>query len=404
MNTGRSKPADAMRTTYHSIAAILGSVILLIPGNALLNTLTPLRGKLEGFPSVTLGLLGSVYFGAMLLGSLVSPAIVKRIGYVPAYGMFAWIAAAASATMAYHPDPAWWLALRGTVGFCVAGLFAITDGWVQGKADNANRGRLGAVYQFTHFAASSVGQALVAAADPRTATLFLLVAGLLAAAVTPLALARTPPPARPATVKPEVFTLLRTAPVAAVGTLTAGAANGSFWSLAPVFALLGGLSTTQISAFLTATVVGSAVAIWPLGRLSDRMDRRVILTGQMGTAVIFEITLAWVGARLGWGTAFFGFLIGCTSMTIYSIAMSHANDRADPARSVGIASSLLFFYCAGAMAGPPIAVEIMEHFGPTALFLCMATVHGVAMIYTLARIFIRPPAKIQPQPDRALMP
>ncbi len=391
-----------MPTPYHSIAAILGSVALLIPGNSLLNTLTPLRGKLEGFPSVSLGLLGSIYFGAMLLGSLASPAIVKRIGYVRAYGMFSGTAAAASATMAYFPDPAWWMALRAIVGFCVAGLFSITDGWVQGKADNSNRGRLGAVYQCTHFTASAIGQALVATADPRTATLFLLVAALVGSAVLPLALARTPPPARPATVKPEIVTLLRTAPVAAVTVLIAGAANGSYWSLAPVFALVGGLSNAQISAFLTATVVGSALAIWPLGRLSDRMDRRVILSVQMGAAIVFELALASFGTRLGWGTAIFGFLIGCCGMTLYSIAMSHANDRAEPSRSVGIASSLLFFYCVGAVAGPPIAVAVMERFGDAALFLCMATVHLVALAYTLARIRLRPPAKIQPQPDGAL--
>ncbi len=391
-----------MSTPYHAIAAILGSVILLIPGNALLNTLTPLRGKLEEFPAVTLGLLGSIYFGAMLFGSLASPLIVKRIGYVRAYGMFAGIAGAAAATMAYLPEPGWWLALRAVIGFCVAGLFAITDGWVQGKADNTNRGRLGAVYQCTHFTASAIGQALVATADPRTATLFLVVAGLLGCAVLPLALARTPPPARPATVKPEVFTLVRTAPVAAVATLVAGAANGSFWSLAPVFGLVGGLSNGQISAFLTATVVGSALAVWPLGRLSDRMDRRVILAAQMGVSLLLELILAAVGTRLGWGTAVLGLLIGGSAMTIYSIAMSHANDRAEPSRSVGIASSLLFFYCVGAVAGPTIAVAAMERFGASSLFVFMATVHVVSMVYTLARIRLRPPATIQPQPDGAL--
>ncbi len=393
-----------MGTPYHAIAAMLGSVILLIPGNALLNTLTPLRGKLEDFPGVTLGLLGSVYFGAMLIGALVSPAIVKRIGYARSFAMFAGVSASVAAAMPYFLDPGWWLALRAIVGFCVAGLFAICDGWVQGKADNTNRGRLGAAYQFVHFVSSAIGQALVAAADPRGVTLFLVVAALIGASALPLILSRTPPPALPATVRPEIFTLVRSAPVAAVAALTAGATNGSYWSLAPVFGLLDGLSTGQISAFLTATVVGSAAAIWPLGRLSDRMDRRVILAGQMAAGALFELVLAAVGASLGWGTVVIGFLIGSCGMTIYSIAIAHANDRADPSRSVGIASSLLFFYCVGAVAGPPLAVQAMEALTPSALFLCMAAVHAAAMLYTLARIRVRPPARIQPSPDAAPPP
>jgi len=393
-----------MHTPYRSIATILGSVILLVPGNSLLNTLVPLRGKLEGFPDVALGVLGSVYFGAMLFGSLLTPAIIKRLGYRTAYAVFAIAGAAIAIAYPLAVDPTWWLILRALVGFCVAGLFSISDGWVQGKADNANRGRLGAAYQFVHFVGAAIGQALIVVADPLTPWLFALGAALFAAAVAPMALTRTPPPPRPASARPEFRRLLDNAPVAAVAAITVGAANGSFWSLAPVFGVAGGLSTGQISAFLTASVVGSACAVWPVGRLSDRIDRRIVLAGQMLAAACFELALAWLGASLGWGTSALGFLVGAMTMTIYSVAISHANDRTEANRSVAIASSLLFFYCAGAVSGPVLAVKLMERLGPEALFLFMAAIHLLALVFTLVRIAQRPPAQVRVESDPTAPP
>jgi MFS family permease len=393
-----------MTTPYHAIAALLGSVTFLVPGNALLNTLVPLRAKLEAFPSVTLGLLGSVYFGAMLVGALASPAIIKRLGYARGFAVFAGTGAAAALSYPIQVEPGWWLLLRAVLGFCIAGLFSISDGWVQGKADNTNRGSLGAAYQFVHFVASSVGQALIVLADPGTPWLFLLGAALFLASAAPLGLARTPPPARPRSARPEFGWLMRKAPVAAVAAITVGCANGSFWSLAPVFGVSEGLSTGQIAAFLTATVVGSAAAVWPLGRLSDRMDRRIVMAAQMVAALVFELALWRVGASLGWGTAVFGFLIGAVTMTIYSVAISHANDRTEAARSVAIASGLLFFYCAGAVGGPLAAVVAMERLGPSALFLFMAGAHALALAFTLARIALRPAAKTQVGADATLPP
>ncbi len=386
-----------MRTPYASIAAILVSVFALISGNALLNTLVPLRGKLESFPSLALGLLGSVFFAAMLVGTLVSPLVIKRIGYVRGYSAFASIGVAAALAFPLFIDPAWWIVLRAIMGFALAGLHGIIDGWVQGKADNENRGRMGAAYQFVHFLAAAMGQMLLNVAEPRTASLFILAALLFAVSTAPLLLARSEPPARPETARPELGWLLRNAPVSAVASLGVGAANGSFWALFPVFGVSTGLGNGQISAFLAATVIGSALAIWPIGRLSDRMDRRKVMAVLLLAAVVFEMGLMMIGAklgwaRLGWAMGAFGFLIGTVAMTIYPIAISHASDRAGPERSVAIASGVLFYYCVGAILGPVTTIALMDWLGPQALFLFMAMTHLVVFAVALQRIRMRAPA------------
>jgi MFS family permease len=381
-----------MPAPYASIAAVLASVLAFISGNALLNTLVPLRGKLENFPSLYLGLLGSVFFAMMLIGTLFCPLIIKRLGYVRAYCLFAITAVLVALAYPATVDPTIWVVLRGIIGFALAGLHSVIDGWVQGKAENENRGRMTAAYQFVHFTAASAGQLFINVADPRTASLFVLGAVLFSLSMVPLLLTRAEPPARPTTAKPELGWLLRNAPVAASASLGVGAANGSFWSLFPVFGVSVGLSNAQISAFLSVTVLGSALAVWPIGRLSDRMDRRAVMAMLILASATFELVLAVFGASLGWGMAAVCFLIGTVAMTIYPTALSHANDRAAAGRSVGIASSVLFFYCVGAIMGPLAAVTLMDHFGPPALFAFMVGVHLIVLAVAVLRIMQRPAA------------
>ena len=380
------------RSPYSAIAAILMSVLALIAGNALLNTLVPLRGKIEGFPSITLGLLGSLFFAGMLTGTLLSPFIIRRVGHVKAYGIFTSLAIVAAISYPLALDPGLWLVLRAIMGFAFAGLYSVIDGWVHGKAENEYRGRLAAAYQFVHFIAVAFGQTLLVLADPATFSLFAIAGILFAISIIPFSLSQTEPPALPETARLNIPWLLRNAPVSAVAATGIGAASGAFWSMTPVFASSVGMTTAQLASFLTATIIGSAVAIWPIGRLSDRMDRRLVLAGMMLAAGCFELILALFGRLPAWGMNGLGFLLGTVAMTMYSVMIAHANDRAGAGQSVTIASSLLFLYSIGAILGPSIAAALMERIGPQALFLHMAIVHAIMLGVTILRIRRRAPA------------
>jgi MFS family permease len=393
-----------MRTPYAAIASILLSVLALIAGNALLNTLVPLRGKLEGMPSLTLGFLGSAYFSGMLAGTLSGPAIIRRVGHVKAYGIFAALAVIVAIAYPLTLSPVWWIALRVVIGFAFAGLYGVIDGWVQGKADNEYRGRLGAAYQFVHFVAVAFGQSLLPMADPLTFSLFAIAGMLFAVSIIPFSLSTTEPPALPETARLELSWLIRTAPVSAAASLGVGLANGSFWSLFPAIGVTLGLSNTQIAAFLTTTILGSALAIWPIGRVSDRMDRRFVMAGLMLAAGLAELALSLI-ARLPFsGILALGFLLGTVAMTVYSVAVAHANDRAEAGQSVTIASGLLFLYSLGAIAGPTIAAALAESFGPPGLFIFMALVHAVILAFAILRIRQRAPALQQKESEASLPP
>jgi MFS family permease len=391
-----------MRTPYSSIASILMSVLFLIAGNALLNTLVPLRGKLESFSSVTLGLLGSVFFAGMLAGTLLGPAIIRRVGHVKAYGIFAALAMIVAVAYPLAVDPTWWIILRGMIGFAFAGLYGVIDGWVQGKAENEYRGRLASAYQFVHFIAVAFGQTLLTFADPKGFSLFAIAGILFALSIIPFSLSRTEPPALPESAKLDLRWLFANAPVSAVAVTGIGAANGSFWSLAPVFGASVGLTTAQIAAFLTATILGSAVAIWPIGRISDRMDRRIVMAALMLAGGCVEMVLTIFGRLPGWGMGVIGFMLGTVVMTLFSVASAHANDRAESGQSVTIASGLLFLYSIGAIIGPTVAAFLMDCIGPQALFLFMALVHGTMLAVTILRMKRRPPAVERKASETAL--
>jgi MFS family permease len=393
-----------MRTPYASIAAIMLSVLALITGNALHNTLVPLRGKLEGFSSFNLGLLGSAFFAGMLAGTMLGPAIIRRVGHVKAYGTFAALAIIVALAYPMLVDPASWIVLRAIVGFAFAGLFGVIDGWVQGKADNEHRGRLSSANQFVHFVAVALGQSLLPMADPMSFTLFTVIAMLFALSIIPFSLSRTEPPALPETARLELSWLFRSAPVSGVASLCVGTANGSFWSLFPVFGVTMGLTNGQIASFLTATILGSAAAIWPIGRLSDRMDRRMVMAGLMFASSCVGLMLMTFGSLPVWGMNMLGFMLGMATMTIYSVAVAHANDRAIAEQSVTIASGLLFLYSVGAIAGPTIAASVMDRFGPTSLFLFMACIQAIALSVTILRIRQRPPAAAKTESENSMPP
>jgi MFS family permease len=380
------------RAPYASIAAILMSVLALIAGNALHNTLVPFRGQLEGFPSLTLGVIGSMFFAGMFAGTLLGPAIIRRVGHVKAYAIFAALAMMVAVAYPLYVAPGWWMLLRALVGFAFAGLYGVIDGWVQGKAENEHRGRLGGVYQFVHFIAVACGQMLLTTADPKAFTLFTLVGILFAASIIPFALSRTEPPALPETARLELGWLFRNAQVSAVVALGIGAANGSFWSLSPVYGAASGMNASDIAAFLTATILGSATAVIPIGRYSDQHDRRLVMAAMIGVACVLELALFFAGRLPGYGMPIAGFMIGTVVMTLYSVASAHANDRSDASHAVTVASGLLFLYSIGAILGPILASLLMARLGSQALFLFMAVVHAVMLAVAILRIRARAPA------------
>jgi len=365
---------------FSSIAALLLSVLMLIGGNSLVGVVTPLRAHIEGFPELTVGLLGSVYFAGMLAGTLAAPAIIRRGGHIRAFAAFVALAIVSVILMPVLLSPWAWLGCRALIGFVFAGLYAVIEAWINAKATNANRGALYALYQIANFAASAGGQLALKPLGAGGFSPFAVAGALLALAIVPMAMTSVDPPAQPRSVRPRLIWLVRRAPIPCFAVLAAGAANGALFALGPVFAVGIGMAPTGAPLFTSSIVLGSALGVFPIAWVSDRLDRRLVMAAVMIAGAACEVALSRIAAPGAW-LLVLGFLVGLTTYSLYTLAVSLANDDGAPHDLIFISVGLLFIYCVAAIAAPAVASVLMKDFGPRMLFIQNAYVHlGIAAL------------------------
>jgi len=369
--------------TITPIAALLLSVFILFLGNGLQGTIVPIRGGFEAFTSVELGILGAVYYAGFTIGCLVGPWAVKRAGHIRAFAVFTTVASSSAILHAMFVDPLPWYFFRGLTGLCFAGIFMVIESWLNENSSNENRGQVLSIYQIVSLGALTGGQLLLNIANPGGFELFAVITVLISLAIVPVSLTTA---TQPAPIQQfRLRWLYRISPVGAMGCLTVGFANGSFWGLAPVFAQRSELSLEQISFFMSAAIIGGALLQWPLGRLSDRIDRRYVVTIACVSGALAGIGLAYVGGRSFETLLGLGLLFGGFAFPLYSLCIAHANDMVEPGDRVDVSSGLLLIFGIGAVLGPFIASAVMDLAGHRAMFLYTAAVHLMMAVFTIYR-------------------
>ena len=380
-----------MKRTLLSVAPLLIGVAVLLTGQGLQGTLLPVRANLEGFSTLTIGLMGGAYFFGFTLGCLRGSTLVRKVGHVR---VFAAMTAAASAAPLIHglwQEPWLWWLLRFVTGYCFAVLYVVIESWLNEQSTNETRGAVFSAYTLITLTVLAVGQQMLLLYDPQQMALFAIASAIVSLAAIPVVLSVAPSPAHTESqVKLDLRRLMRISPAGALGCLAAGLANGSFWALAPVF-VMGFSSNVSLSAwFMTSAVLGGALGQWPLGFWSDRVDRRWViaftaLIGLVMGLLIWQFysqvsTLSLMLMSAAWGAVAF---------PLYAVSVANANDNADPGEYVMISSGLLLMYGLGAIAGPFIAPMVMHFAGPGGLYLFASAVHLVLLIYMVYRIKLR---------------
>lgn len=379
-----------MTAVLAPIFALLMSSALLLMGNGLQGTLLPVRAKLEGFSAIEIGVLGSAYFAGFALGCLHGPRMIRRAGHVRAFAAMVAIASTVILAHAMILAPwAWWL-LRVVTGACFATLYMIVESWLNEKSTNANRGFVFSVYTIINLTVITIGQLMLLLDEPTDFPLFSISSILVSLAAVPLALTQASVPAPIEAVHIRFRELYTTSPIGLAGCLTVGLANGSFWSLAPLFVQSRGDDSAHVAIFMSLAVIAGAIGQWPLGTLSDRIDRRrVILLTCIGSALA-GVALTWL-ADAPEPIFFAGaFTYGLFAFPLYAISVAHTNDFVQPEGYVEAASGLLLVYALGAIFGPLVAATVMHQLGPGSLFSFTAFVHLVMLAYTIHRIPFRP--------------
>lgn len=401
------------RVTFPDIArifALLATAVVMLLANGLQGTLVPVRAHAEGFSSTAIALMGSAYFVGFVAGCWFSPRLTARVGQIRTFAVLGAMTAALVLVHALVISPFVWAALRAGIGFCAAGMFAVLEAWLNQQAANAIRGRIFTIYATVNNLALMGGQFLFTLADPGTHVLFSVCAILTMMCLLPVGLTRQEEPPRPRTVTLHLARLYQLSPVGMIGAIVVGLVSGAFWTLAPVYAGHRGMTDDGIALFMSAVILGGALAQWPLGRLSDLMDRRYVIGICAGLAVVAGLVLATPSPFVAYAWLWLfagGALYGATAFPIGSLTNAHLNDHARREEMTQVASSNLFVYGAAAALGPVVAAGVIAAAGLDAIFFYTALMHALFVgfvIYRLARRGPVPAAQREPFEAETIQP
>jgi MFS family permease len=379
-----------MRGTLPAVSALLLSVAVLLVGNGLQGTLIGVRGGLEAFTPSALGVIAAAYYLGFSCGCLSGSWLINRVGHIRTFAVLASIASASALLHSLFVTPLTWALLRIVTGVCLAGLYMVIESWLNGRVDNQRRGALLSIYMIVNFGGAAAGQQLLRVAEPSGFDLFVLSSVLISLALVPVALTTSVAPAAVVTGRLNLVALYRMSPLGVMATFGAGLSNAAFWGLAPLFGLNIGLNTGQIATLMSVIIIGGVTLQWPVGRLSDRFDRRHIIA-LLTAALTLASLLLYVVAERDWlWLLIAGFIFGGFSLTLYSLAVAHTNDHTGDSDLVQVSAGLLLMFGAGSVVGPLIAGFAMQAYGSRSLFVYVAIVSFLTTLFALYRMSSSP--------------
>ena len=390
-----------MRQAIDAAGPVLLAALLLVFGNGLLGTLTSLRLSSEGSTLIA-GVATSTYFAGQMAGAVLGQRTLRAVGHIRAFAAAAAVAAAA-ATLQSMLDIGWsWAALRFVFGFAVIVMFLTMESWLNATVWNEARGSVFSVYMTAVYCGLAAGQAPVAILDLGAATGFGIAAMCIMLASVPMSLTARAQPAleddRPLT----VWRIFKGSPTGAIAAIASGALTGCGLGLGPVYAAGIGLSDTGVATFMACFLMAGLVASWPLGRLSDKVDRRIVVL-----AAAFAIAGAGLAGALAdrqnlalaYGLAM---IFGFFGLPLYSLAVAHANDVMAGESPVATAGGMIVAFGAGALATPLVVSWLMTEFSDAAFPASIGVVAAATAVVTLARMASNP--TLPPEEKSAHLP
>ncbi|MFW2586752.1 MFS transporter [Sagittula sp. SSi028] len=376
----------------NSWALLLGMLFLMV-GNGLQGSLLGVRGADAGFSAGTMSIIMSAYFAGFLFASRMAPAMIRRVGHVR---VFAALGSFISAVLILFPalqHPAAWVLGRFVLGFCFCGVYVTAESWLNNTASNDTRGQTLSAYMIVQMAGIIAAQGLLLVPDASGFLLFIIPSVLVSISFAPILLSISPTPAFESTKRMTLKELYGISPLGMVGIFLLGGVFAAQFGMAAVYATEAGMTLSQISIFISAFYVGALVMQYPLGWISDRVDRRGLIT------VVAAVGAAASCVAIASGSfgmiASMAFVIGGCSNPLYSLLIAYTNDLMDVEDMAAASAGLLFINGVGAIAGPLIIGYLMQLVAPWAFFALIAGLLALVSVYALYRMTQRPAPSVE---------
>ncbi|MEQ8666473.1 MAG: MFS transporter [Rhodospirillales bacterium] len=371
-----------------AVLSIIVSMGLLGVGNGHLFAYVPVRLAAEGQPPWVAGAVVTALAIGAFVGCMIAGFVVRRVGHARAFAACSAGVILSVLMIAPAVDPYLWIASRFLYGVATSGLFIVSQSWLNDASPNNWRGKVIGAFYMLYVVAIGFGGYLIRFIELDGAQAPLLAIFFVALGILPVCLTRLPSPPPPASISIAVRSVWRISPVGLVGMLSVGGLTMLVQGFTPIYVSQAGYAKDDVGLLVLLMQFGMIAIQYPLGALSDRVDRRLVLIGASMLIVVF----AWYAGTLDLGSfavvaVVFAIWAGATE-TIYSVANAHANDRADPEYFVSLSSTMLIAWSLSGIVFPGLATALTPYLGPTAFIdvaIVLSVAYGGFVIFRITR-------------------
>jgi len=364
--------------------ALLFGMFLLMLGNGLQGTLLGVRGSIEGMSPQTMSWVMTGYFVGFLFGSQLTPNMIRRVGHVRVFAALGSLVSACLILYAAWTNPYFWFLLRIIVGFCFSGIYVVAESWLNDSSSNETRGQTLSAYLIVQMMGIVLAQAVLNFADPSGYMLFIIISVVVSLSFAPILLSVSPAPQFQTSKRMTLSQLWSISPLGVVGQFFLGAIFAALFGMASVYGTERGLTVKDISLFVAAIYFGGMILQYPIGWVSDRMDRRVLIFIVCSIVTFFSFA-ANLSDSFIW-LLIVAFIIGGVSNPLYSLYIAYTNDNLEHDDMASASGGLIFLTGIGAIFGPSIVGWLLDEYGAASYFWFIGSVMAIMGSYALYRM------------------
>jgi MFS family permease len=370
-------------------ALLLGMFLLMI-GNGLQGTLLGLRGQVESFTTLEISVVMSAYFLGFLFASRLAPTLIRRVGHVR---VFSALGSSISAILILYPilpEPWVWALARAAIGFCYCGVYITAESWLNAAASNENRGKALSLYMVVQMGGIITAQWLISLNDVSGFAIFIIPSILVSLSFAPALLSATQTTPEFAATKPlKLRTLVEASPLACAGMFLLGSVFSAQFGMSAVYGTRAGMTEAQITWMVSLTYIAAMAAQYPIGWLSDRIDRRPLILGLSALGGGIALAAVLLPTPL-WFILTTAAVVGGTSNPLYALLIAYANDYLEREDMAAASAGLLFINGLGAIAGPLVVGWMMDAMGAQGFWVIIAGVMLALAAYAWWRMRAAP--------------
>lgn len=388
-----------MTATLLSLTSLFLSVFVLMLGHGLVGILVPTRLGLEGISANSIGIITAMFAVGLLLGGLFARRLIMRVGHVRVFAASAAMAAISILVCGLWVNEWLWGLMRIVMGFCIASVNTVSDGWLSERATGETRGRILAINQVVVMVAVFLGSFMINLSDVNTLQLYLLAGILFCGGVVPIVMGRVSAPEPEDVPAMSIKKLLKISPVGVMGVVMCGLSYAAWVGLIPLYGKDLGLAGFDISLLVGAVILGGFLLQFPIAYLADRFDRRtvIMLVTVFAGGISFVAPLV-VASSFHFGLVLIG-LTGGVAACLYPLGIAEAFDRLRTEQMGAAIGTMVVLFAIGGVTGPLVAGFIMDSFNGSALFVFLGIMNLLFAGFVFYRMQVRESLPVEEQED-----